>query len=68
MPFGSNGQRVVVLDSSVLVAVLLGENPVTDFAETLNSARELLVGAPTSAEAGIVLQNRQGAAALLSLL
>ncbi len=71
MPFGSNAARVVVLDSSVLLAVLLGENPVTDFAVTLNSAKELLVGAPTLAEAGIVLQSRQGTAgvaALLSLL
>jgi ribonuclease VapC len=62
MPFGSNAERVVVLP---------GENPAVDFAVTLNSARELLMGAPAVAEAGMVLQNRQGAAgvaALLSLL
>jgi uncharacterized protein with PIN domain len=53
MPFGSNPERVVVLDTSVLLAVFLGENSVTDFAATLNSAKELLVGAPTSAEAGM---------------
>lgn len=71
MPFGSSGAGLVVLDSSILVAIVLGENPISEFSAALDHAEELLIGAPTLAEAGIVLQGRQGhtgVAALLSLL
>ncbi len=71
MPSGSRGGGIVVLDSSVLVAIVLGESPISEFSSVLDDAEELLLGAPTLAEAGIVLQGRQGhagVAALLSLL
>ena len=48
----------MVLDSSVLVAVVLKENGYHSFLQKANTARVLLLGAPTVLETGMVLSVR----------
>jgi ribonuclease VapC len=67
MPSGSNPPASYVLDSSILFAILLQESGYERYVETLDTAEELLIGAPTLAEAGIVLQSRQGTSGLANL-
>lgn len=58
MLFGS--KRVLVLDTSILIAILVEKDGCEKYVSILNQAKELLIGAPTLAEAGIVLQSRRG--------
>jgi len=51
----------VILDSSALVAIALDEPERGDFIRAIDEARVVGVGAPTLAEAGIVLTARSGA-------
>ncbi|MDR1188247.1 MAG: type II toxin-antitoxin system VapC family toxin [Bifidobacteriaceae bacterium] len=58
----------VVADTSALAAVVLGEDDAEAFAEVLAShAGDVHIGAPTLLGAGIVLQARQGEAAIADL-
>lgn len=68
MPSGNNRNDTFVLDSSILFAILLQESGFETYVATLNAAKELLIGAPTLAEAGIVVQSRQGPPGLANLL
>lgn len=60
----------MILDSSAILAILLREKGWEDLVDKLSGAREAGVGAPTLAEAGIVLSARLGreGVTLLSLL
>jgi ribonuclease VapC len=51
---------VVVLNSSVIVAILTREAGAEAYDSLVNSARRLLVGAPTLVEASMVLTTRLG--------
>lgn len=51
----------MILDSSALVAIALDEPERGDFIRAIDEARVVGVGAPTLAEAGIVLTARSGA-------
>ena len=51
----------MILDSSALVAIALQEPERESFIAKINAADTVAVGAPTLAEAGIVLSSRAGA-------
>ncbi len=51
----------MILDSSALVAIALDEPERESFVAKINAADTVAVGAPTLAEAGIVLSSRAGA-------
>ncbi len=68
MPSGNNRFDTLVLDSSILFAILLKEPDYEQYEEILNDTRELVIGAPTLAEVGIVLQCREGQAGIAGLL
>ena len=46
-----------MLDTSILIAILVEEEGYGQYVSILSEAKEILIGAPTLAEAGIVLQN-----------
>ena len=50
----------MILDSSVLVAIMLNEPERDAFAARINAAQSVGVGAPTLVETGIVLSRRTG--------
>jgi ribonuclease VapC len=50
----------LILDASVVVAVILGEPQAASFQEKLIAADEIAIGAPTLVEAGMVLSHRLG--------
>ncbi|HJX29202.1 MAG TPA: type II toxin-antitoxin system VapC family toxin [Thermoanaerobaculia bacterium] len=52
----------MVLDASVLLAILLGEPEAADFAKAIAGDPKRLVSAISTLEAGIVIQARKGAA------
>ena len=60
--------KVLVLDTSILIAILVEEDGYQEFVSILNQAHEVLIGAPTLAETGIVLQSRKGDGGLPELL
>ena len=64
----SGSRRVLVLDTSILIAILVEEDGCEKYVSILNQAKEILIGAPTLAEAGIVLQSRRGDGGLAELL
>ncbi|HCX85521.1 MAG TPA: PIN domain nuclease [Micrococcales bacterium] len=51
---------MVVLDTSAVVAIALGEPESAPFEEVISGADEVLIGAPTAVECGIVLSVRAG--------
>jgi ribonuclease VapC len=55
-----SSHRALVLDSSVLVAILTEEPDAKDFNSHMNSASRLLAGAPTLVETAMVLISRLG--------
>lgn len=57
----------MVIDSSVLIAVILGEPEARRIAVTMASAKDRLVSAATVVEATIVLEGREGDGAGLDL-
>ncbi len=57
----------MVLDTSAIVALLLGQTDAAALHRALVSASPSVAGAPTLAEAGIVLQARLGATGLAAL-
>jgi ribonuclease VapC len=57
----------VILDSSALVAIALDEPERASFVAKINAADTVAVGAPTLAEAGIVLSSRAGPQAAQAL-
>ncbi|MFN0103693.1 MAG: type II toxin-antitoxin system VapC family toxin [Bryobacteraceae bacterium] len=65
---GNNRFDTVVLDSSIVFAILLQEADFEQYVGILNDTRELVIGAPTLAEVGIVLQRREGQAGIIALL
>jgi len=65
---GSSSRGILALDTSILVAILTEEDECAEYVSLLDQARELLIGSPTLAEAGIVLQNRRGDRGLAELL
>ena len=65
MPSGNNA---CVLDSSILLAVLLEEPGYEHYLTVIDSYGELLIGAPTLAEAAAVMQYRTGPDGLGSVL
>jgi ribonuclease VapC len=50
----------VILDTSAILAVMLRERELADFSTKIVSARHVGVGAPTLAEASLVLTGRRG--------
>lgn len=52
----------MVIDASVLLAILLGEPEAVDFAKAIAGDPKRLVSAISALEAGIVIQARKGAA------
>ena len=57
----------MVVDSSALVALVLGEPGAERIAQQLQSADEVVIAAPTLVEATIVVDARLGAAGVLQL-
>ena len=57
----------MVIDSSVLVAILLGEDEAVRFAQTIESAPARLLSAASLLEASIVVETRKGDAAAQEL-
>lgn len=51
---------MVVLDTSAVVAIALGEPESAPFEDVIAAADEVLIGAPTAVECGIVLSVRAG--------
>lgn len=51
---------MIALDTSALVAILLGEPEAETFARTIAATRETYVCAATTVEAGIVVETRLG--------
>ncbi|MBI2689137.1 MAG: type II toxin-antitoxin system VapC family toxin [Acidobacteria bacterium] len=68
MPSGNNPSETIVLDSSILYALLLEETGFEQYVSILNSAGLILMGAPTLAETGLIIQSRQGTAGLAALI
>ncbi len=65
---GTSRVSALALDSSIIVAILGEEDGFDEYVDILNGAKELLIGAPTLAEVGIVLQSRMGPDGLVELL
>lgn len=57
----------MIVDSSALLAVVLGEEDAEEFLSVLTSADELAMSAASLVEAGVVAQTRQGEEALSDL-
>ncbi len=57
-----------MLDTSILIAILVEEEGYGQYVSILSEAKEILIGAPTLAEAGIVLQNLKRDGGLRDLL
>ena len=57
----------MVIDSSALIAILLGEPEATDFAKAIASASKRLVCAFSLLEAGIVIEAKKGEAGGMEL-
>ena len=55
-----SSNKTLVLDSSVIVAILTREPDAEAYEELVNSAQRLLVGAPTLVETSMVLISRLG--------
>ena len=55
-----SSNKTLVLDSSVIVAILTREPDAETYEELVNSAQRLLVGAPTLVETSMVLISRLG--------
>jgi len=68
MPSGSERFDTIVLDSSILFTILLNESGYEQYEEIVNNARELVIGAPTLGEVGIVVHCREGRAGVAGLL
>lgn len=68
MHSGNSAFDVIVLDSSVLYAIILEETGFKQYLGILDRAKKVLIGAPTLAEAGLVVQSRQGPPGLARLL
>lgn len=50
----------MVIDSSALIAIMVGEPERRSFIEAISAAGTRLVGAPTMLEAGMVVLSRTG--------
>jgi len=68
MPSGNKTRKLLVLDSSILFAILLEETGFEQYLAMLDDAAEIAIGAPTLAESGLIVQSRQGAEGLMKLL
>jgi ribonuclease VapC len=68
MPTGTSAVDRIVLDSSILLAILFGEADFRQYNAIIRETETLMIGAPTLAEAGLVVQSRQGPAGLVKLL
>ena len=68
MPSGNSLLDVIVLESSILYAIILEETGYQEYVGILDSAKRVIIGAPTLAEAGLVVQSRQGPQGLARLL
>ena len=65
---GTSRASMLALDSSIIVAILGEEDGFDEYVSILNDAKELVIGAPTLAEVGIVLQSRLGPDGIVELL
>lgn len=68
MPSGNKPHALLVLDSSILFAILLEETGFEQYLLILDAAAEIAIGAPTFAETGLIVQSRQGPAGLAKLI
>lgn len=68
MPTGSKKYGTLALDSSVIFAILLAEPEADNYLGIFDDTEQLIVGAPTLAEVGIVVQSREGPQGLSALL
>lgn len=68
MPSGNKPRNLIVLDSSILFAILLEEAGFEQYLAMLDDAEEVAIGAPTLAESGLIVQSRQGPEGLTKLL
>jgi len=59
---------VIVLDSSILFAIAIEETGYEQYLGILDSAKRVVIGAPTFAEAGLVVESKQGSEGLQRLM